>query len=58
VSDNGPGVPKEHQAKVFLVFEMLTSTDKPGSSGNGIGLSIVKGLVENMAGQIRVESEA
>ena len=56
VKDNGPGIMKEFQRKIFDIFETL-SNDKFGNIGNGIGLATVKKLVESLGGQIKVESE-
>lgn len=55
VTDSGPGIPSEKIKKLFTPFERL---DKQGSAieGSGIGLSISKTLIEQMAGEIGVES--
>lgn len=55
VSDNGIGIPKEHQARIFDVF--LQSKVKRDTSGTGVGLSIVKRILESYGGEIWVESE-
>ena len=54
VADQGPGVPKEHQAGLFEKFFRV-----PGSptGGSGLGLFIAKGLVQAHAGKIEVESQ-
>ena len=57
VKDNGPGILKEHQQRIFQIFETLSNEDKFGEQGNGIGLAIVKKLVEILGGKIRVVSE-
>jgi two-component system sensor kinase FixL len=54
VSDCGPGIPPEHQAKVFQIFYTLEPEEV---SGTGIGLSIAKKIVQNHGGRIWVESE-
>jgi two-component system sensor histidine kinase KdpD len=55
VHDDGPGIPRESQARLFDKFYRARSvTSAPGS---GIGLSISKGLVEAHGGHISVESE-
>ena len=56
ISDNGPGVTDDEKEKMFDLFERLkyNSTDKEGT---GIGLSVVKRLVEKLNGSIQVESE-
>ena len=56
ICDNGPGLSKEEQAKVFEPFERLTA-DSAKVEGAGIGLMITKSLVNMMGGEIGVESE-
>jgi PAS domain S-box-containing protein len=56
VSDNGPGIPEEFQEKIFVIFQTLQSKDKFESTG--IGLTIVKRILEDRGGSIRVESSA
>lgn len=53
VSDNGPGIDKAYQEKIFQVFQKLDAN----SAKSGIGLAIVKRIVEDHGGQIRLESE-
>ena len=57
VSDNGPGILKEHYQRIFQIFEVLSPQDRFGESGNGIGLATVKKIVESLGGTIYVESE-
>ncbi len=57
VRDNGPGISREHQVRIFEIFKTLDSTDKYGKKGNGIGLATVKKIIGKMGGTIRVESE-
>ena len=52
ISDNGDGIPDHLQPKVF---EMYTKASER-SSGNGLGLYIVKKLVEKLRGSVRLES--
>ena len=54
VSDCGPGIPPEHQAKVFQIFYSLEPEEV---SGTGIGLSIARKIIQNHGGRIWVESE-
>jgi PAS domain S-box-containing protein len=54
VSDNGPGIPPEHQAKVFQIFYTLEPEEV---SGTGIGLSIARKIIQSHGGRIWVESE-
>lgn len=53
VKDNGPGIAKENQEKIFKIFQSFTNHE----SSTGIGLSIVKRIVDNYKGTISIESE-
>jgi len=55
VEDQGVGIPKEEQAKVFDRFESRSLGS--GHRGAGLGLSIVKSLVELHGGTVSLESE-
>jgi signal transduction histidine kinase len=57
VKDNGPGISNENNEKVFNLFVVLESEDRFGNSGNGIGLALVKKIVEDQNGTIKLESE-
>ncbi len=54
VTDNGVGIADEDQARVFLPFVRLNSTDVPGT---GLGLAVCKKIVEGLGGIIWVKSE-
>jgi two-component system sensor histidine kinase/response regulator len=56
IQDEGPGVNDEDQKKLFHKFERLTARPTGGESSTGLGLSIVKALIEKMGGKIRYES--
>lgn len=55
VQDNGIGIRKEYQEKIFQIFQRVPNQLKV--EGTGIGLSIVKKIVEHNGGQVWVESE-
>ncbi len=57
VVDNGPGINKEDQKRIFKIFETNSSADKFGAHGTGIGLATVKSLIEGLGGTISVSSE-
>ena len=57
VADEGMGIPKEHLAKVFDRFHRIDNRDTRKVGGTGIGLYLVKHLVEAHGGKIWVESE-
>lgn len=57
VSDQGMGIPKEHLAKVFDRFHRVDNRDTREVGGTGIGLYLVRHLVEAHGGKIWVESE-
>lgn len=57
VEDNGPGISKEGQKKLFTLFTKLQNEDRYGHQGTGIGLSTVKNLVEGLGGKVTVQSE-
>jgi PAS domain S-box-containing protein len=54
VSDNGMGIPQEHHERVFGLFNKLDAR----SEGTGVGLALVKRIIEVHGGRIWVESEA
>ena len=55
VKDNGPGIKPEFHDKVFQLFQTLQPIESTDSSG--IGLAIVKKMVESQSGQIQIVSE-
>jgi len=57
VKDNGPGIDKKYQGAIFNLFQTATNIDQFGNKGNGIGLAIVKKIIEKLGGKIYIESE-
>lgn len=55
ITDTGPGISQEDQARLFVAFERLNA-DQPHVEGTGLGLMLAKRLVEMMQGRIGVES--
>jgi NtrC-family two-component system sensor histidine kinase KinB len=55
VADTGRGIPKEAQSRVFDKFQQVRPGDR--SAGYGLGLAVVKFIVEAHKGEIRLESE-
>ncbi len=54
VCDDGKGIAPEYHDKIFMMFQTLESSDFESSTG--IGLALVKKIVEEHGGRIRVES--
>ena len=55
LTDDGPGIDPEHHEKIFAIFQSINPQNSPDSTG--IGLSIVKKIVETEGGTIRLESQ-
>ena len=55
VTDDGPGIDPEYHEKIFEIFQSVNPQKSPDSTG--IGLSIVKKIVETEGGTIRLESQ-
>lgn len=54
VRDDGPGIPAEYHGRIFRMFQTLKPRDE--TDGSGIGLAVVKKVVERQGGQVSVES--
>ena len=57
VEDSGVGIPKEEIPRLFERFHRVRGTASRTHEGTGIGLSLVRGLVQLHGGSINVESE-
>lgn len=57
VQDNGSGIAPEHLGKLFDRFYRVDSSRDRGAGGSGLGLSIVKWIVEAHGGELRVASK-
>ena len=55
VRDNGPGIAQQYQERIWGIFQTLAPRDKV--EGTGIGLSVVKKIVESRGGRVSLESE-
>jgi len=56
VCDQGYGIPLQHQSRIFERFYRLDEARTSSTGGCGLGLSIVKTLVEGMGGNVTVRS--
>jgi signal transduction histidine kinase len=54
IQDNGPGIAPKDRDRIFKLFETLKPRDEV--EGSGMGLSVVKKIVEHYGGNIKVES--
>ncbi|MDZ8081511.1 MAG: HAMP domain-containing sensor histidine kinase [Nostoc sp. DcaGUA01] len=57
VCDNGYGIPLQHQARIFERFYRVDESRSHATGGSGLGLSIVKTLVEGMGGNVSIQSK-
>jgi two-component system phosphate regulon sensor histidine kinase PhoR len=57
VSDNGPGIARHEQSKIFEKFYRVVDPALPNVEGTGLGLSMVHHVVRAHKGRITVESE-
>ncbi len=57
VKDEGPGISREDQKKLYHKFQRLSARPTGGESSNGLGLAIVKTLIDRLGGSIELKSE-
>ena len=55
IADQGPGIAPEHRQKLFTRFGHLQANNSRAEYGAGLGLSVVKAIVESQQGQVGVE---
>lgn len=56
ISDSGIGIDPENHSRIFEEFEQIINTNQYARAGSGIGLAIVKSLVQAQYGKIEVDS--
>ena len=56
VTDSGIGIPREHQDKIFKRFSRAENAKKIDADGSGLGLYIVKKIMESFAGTVNFTS--
>ena len=54
--DTGPGIAPHEQARIFEPFHQSEPTRHKHVPGVGLGLSLVRGIVESLGGHVRVQS--
>ncbi len=57
VKDTGIGIPKQEQDKIFNRFYRVKEDSTKDIPGTGLGLAMVKGIVDDLGGDIQVISE-
>ena len=55
ITDDGPGIPAEYQERVFVMFQTLRPRDEV--EGSGMGLALVKKIVETYGGDTSIVSD-
>ena len=57
VSDNGPGIAEEHLPRIFERFYRADASRTTATGGSGLGLSLVKAIVDAHGGEVSVRSD-
>lgn len=57
IKDSGVGIEKEDQSKLFVIDKKFTTLGTDGERGTGLGLSLVKEIIDKHGGEIEVKSE-
>ena len=55
MGDDGPGIDPQYRERIFGIFQTLKSRDDFESTG--VGLALIKKIVERQGGRVRVESQ-
>ncbi len=56
VTDEGIGIPSEEQERIFEKFYRVGPSERQGRRGSGVGLALVRHIVEAHGGRVTVES--
>ena len=56
VSDTGPGIPQDQQARIFEEFQQVDDSSTRSKGGTGLGLAIARRIIEMHGGRLSVES--
>jgi two-component system sensor histidine kinase SenX3 len=57
VADEGMGIPAEEQERIFEKFYRIGRSETQGRRGSGVGLALVRHIVEAHGGHVTVESQ-
>ncbi|MEP7290138.1 MAG: ATP-binding protein, partial [Chloroflexota bacterium] len=58
VADGGPGIPPEERGKLFTMFSKLSTRPTGGETSTGLGLWIVKELIQLQGGRVGIDQPA